>query len=149
MLLSCTTLPWLFKLTGAGAWPLAWLAIEAVCIPLSIAAIAAARAIAEPSTRQSDAGWPWRHCAIEFTAYFFFGLGYIAYMTFMIAWVKHHTAEPARLALTTSVMWIVLGVMTLVAPLLWRGIFNERRSEEHTSELQSLMRISYAVFCLK
>src|SRR3546814_2615022 len=28
------------------------------------------------------------------------------------------------------------------------GGFN-RRSEEHTSELQSLMRISYAVFCLK
>src|SRR3546814_1078129 len=28
----------------------------------------------------------------------------------------------------------------------WGDIF---RSEEHTSELQSLMRISYAVFCLK
>src|SRR3546814_6085110 len=27
--------------------------------------------------------------------------------------------------------------------------FQPRRSEEHTSELQSLMRISYAVFCLK
>src|SRR3546814_1339856 len=26
---------------------------------------------------------------------------------------------------------------------------NTNRSEEHTSELQSLMRISYAVFCLK
>src|SRR3546814_5276126 len=26
---------------------------------------------------------------------------------------------------------------------------NQWRSEEHTSELQSLMRISYAVFCLK
>src|SRR3546814_1296698 len=26
---------------------------------------------------------------------------------------------------------------------------DNRRSEEHTSELQSLMRISYAVFCLK
>src|SRR3546814_1670543 len=26
---------------------------------------------------------------------------------------------------------------------------NTERSEEHTSELQSLMRISYAVFCLK
>src|SRR3546814_9791788 len=26
---------------------------------------------------------------------------------------------------------------------------NRTRSEEHTSELQSLMRISYAVFCLK
>src|SRR3546814_2903881 len=29
---------------------------------------------------------------------------------------------------------------------IWRG---GMRSEEHTSELQSLMRISYAVFCLK
>src|SRR3546814_2295810 len=29
------------------------------------------------------------------------------------------------------------------------GIADDIRSEEHTSELQSLMRISYAVFCLK
>src|SRR3546814_85496 len=29
------------------------------------------------------------------------------------------------------------------------GRYNIRKSEEHTSELQSLMRISYAVFCLK
>src|SRR3546814_10707429 len=32
---------------------------------------------------------------------------------------------------------------------LWRGYGKLHRSEEHTSELQSLMRISYAVFCLK
>src|SRR3546814_4251654 len=34
----------------------------------------------------------------------------------------------------------------------WLTLFSPakaRRSEEHTSELQSLMRISYAVFCLK
>src|SRR3546814_6911655 len=30
-----------------------------------------------------------------------------------------------------------------------QGGFDGDRSEEHTSELQSLMRISYAVFCLK
>src|SRR3546814_7354400 len=29
------------------------------------------------------------------------------------------------------------------------GVYVVDRSEEHTSELQSLMRISYAVFCLK
>src|SRR3546814_8231260 len=34
----------------------------------------------------------------------------------------------------------------LAEPLVRKG---DRRSEEHTSELQSLMRISYAVFCLK
>src|SRR3546814_9933991 len=34
---------------------------------------------------------------------------------------------------------------------VWRSLWDCRhpRSEEHTSELQSLMRISYAVFCLK
>src|SRR3546814_6386509 len=34
------------------------------------------------------------------------------------------------------------------APLV-SDVIKEIRSEEHTSELQSLMRISYAVFCLK
>src|SRR3546814_7435599 len=32
---------------------------------------------------------------------------------------------------------------------LGRNLANGLRSEEHTSELQSLMRLSYAVFCLK
>src|SRR3546814_2917113 len=31
----------------------------------------------------------------------------------------------------------------------WLGLCDVGRSEEHTSELQSLMRTSYAVFCLK
>src|SRR3546814_5256365 len=37
----------------------------------------------------------------------------------------------------------------LVCHLCLRGSGPTARSEEHTSELQSLMRISYAVFCLK
>src|SRR3546814_17214282 len=36
-----------------------------------------------------------------------------------------------------------------VAPKYDNGRISAHRSEEHTSELQSLMRISYAVFCLK
>src|SRR3546814_2395249 len=40
------------------------------------------------------------------------------------------------LAAIISATWVVLGNLAF-------------RSEEHTSELQSLMRISYAVFCLK
>src|SRR3546814_1718311 len=42
-------------------------------------------------------------------------------------------------------------VDALARDALWRGELRGelRRSEEHTSELQSLMRISYAHFCLK
>src|SRR3546814_6198048 len=36
-----------------------------------------------------------------------------------------------------------------IARLLASRLGEHHRSEEHTSELQSLMRISYAVFCLK
>src|SRR3546814_10632643 len=40
--------------------------------------------------------------------------------------------------------WLVRAGLYLYDALAWGT-----RSEEHTSELQSLMRISYAVFCLK
>src|SRR3546814_10080984 len=50
---------------------------------------------------------------------------------------------PGIVALTAVVQLLLLAL----AYLACRGW--SRRSEEHTSELQSLMRISYAVFCLK
>src|SRR3546814_3823503 len=42
---------------------------------------------------------------------------------------------------------VLCGVLLSAWALLW--LARHDRSEEHTSELQSLMRISYAVFCLK
>src|SRR3546814_3306083 len=41
------------------------------------------------------------------------------------------------------------GTAKVTAKELLESALRMRRSEEHTSELQSLMRISYAVFCLK
>src|SRR3546814_10448576 len=40
-------------------------------------------------------------------------------------------------------------VASSVASVIENELNGAKRSEEHTSELQSLMRISYAVFCLK
>src|SRR3546814_1281771 len=48
--------------------------------------------------------------------------------------------------LATGVLPIAVGEATKLAG---RMLDSDKRSEEHTSELQSLMRISYAVFCLK
>src|SRR3546814_7509855 len=53
-----------------------------------------------------------------------------------------HLAEEHQLAVPLD-----LAVGAYPADLVAVGILG--RSEEHTSELQSLMRISYAVFCLK
>src|SRR3546814_1876824 len=42
-----------------------------------------------------------------------------------------------------------IGLADIIGTEAGQEIANEPRSEEHTSELQSLMRNSYAVFCLK
>src|SRR3546814_7705559 len=66
------------------------------------------------------------------------------------------TIDPLSRRLNRYAMIALLAVMTsLVLAVLGYGQVALRRandalrSEEHTSELQSLMRISYAVFCLK
>src|SRR3546814_1955399 len=51
------------------------------------------------------------------------------------------------LPLVRRLATMMIGVC--VGTALGAGILVTARSEEHTSELQSLMRISYAVFCLK
>src|SRR3546814_1684108 len=44
--------------------------------------------------------------------------------------------------------WHVIAAMIILLREITVSGLREFRSEEHTSELQSLMRISYAVFCL-
>src|SRR3546814_1686581 len=46
-------------------------------------------------------------------------------------------------------LWANMLLQLLAIPIILWSLLSRPRSEEHTSELQSLMRISYAVFCLK
>src|SRR3546814_2279403 len=53
----------------------------------------------------------------------------------------------AGVPIAAGLLYPVFGI--LLSPIIAAGAMALSRSEEHTSELQSLMRISYAVFCLK
>src|SRR3546814_1065928 len=60
----------------------------------------------------------------------------------------------ARRSIGVVVVWgvsLATLITLLLIPILYLRFARNTgsRSEEHTSELQSLMRISYAVFCLK
>src|SRR3546814_3590818 len=63
------------------------------------------------------------------------------------AWLFMPTPTTLILATLSSLMMRLKPILSFAASS--RSIERSRRSEEHTSELQSLMRISYAVFCLK
>src|SRR3546814_9636429 len=52
-------------------------------------------------------------------------------------------------AASSSTAGAALAVAWMAWASVWLIAFMVKRSEEHTSELQSLMRSSYAVFCLK
>src|SRR3546814_4744380 len=68
------------------------------------------------------------------------------------AW-PYSAASPYRLMLwppsATIVSPVRKAMFSVNRAATSRAISAGSRSEEHTSELQSLMRISYAVFCLK
>src|SRR3546814_1265337 len=58
-------------------------------------------------------------------------------------------AAPAAMATSTVAAYSSGRIAVFMGSLQNGLIIIDGRSEEHTSELQSLMRISYAVFCLK
>src|SRR3546814_6860043 len=62
---------------------------------------------------------------------------------------KKKNLEMRRNQLRACAIAALIQQFELPLDLVCGAIEDKRRSEEHTSELQSLMRISYAVFCLK
>src|SRR3546814_1629706 len=62
---------------------------------------------------------------------------------------KFHAARPSTSRHGDTSVSGCPGHSTIHSEFSANRTLSARRSEEHTSELQSLMRISYAVFCLK
>src|SRR3546814_6600336 len=76
-----------------------------------------------------------------------FGLAACCALPFLLASVGLGAAWLAGVAVVAApyrTPLLTIGALCLIA-----GAVLLTRSEEHTSELQSLMRLSYAVFCLK
>src|SRR3546814_4440505 len=74
--------------------------------------------------------------------------GVILAMTVLLWFLLSYPGMPEG-ATGAAVDYSFAGRIGHVLALLFAPIGFDWRSEEHTSELQSLMRIAYAVFCLK
>lgn len=116
LMLSGVAVPLLLDAQGSASWPLAWRGMGYASLLMTVAAAWSAWRIAEPGSMAGEARWRLRPFAAELAAYTMFALGYIGYMTFVIAWMRLNGASTA----TVIAVWFVLGLATLLAPLLWR-----------------------------
>lgn len=99
------------------AWQSAWAAMGWASVAMAVAAAWAAAQIQEPAAAAGSAKWAIRPVLAHLCGYAMFAVGYIGYMTFVIAWMRDNGAGTA----SVSAVWFVLGLATLVGPLMWRG----------------------------
>jgi predicted MFS family arabinose efflux permease len=111
--------PFVLQAFGPGSWWIAWWAMTllavAMTIPLLLAPIGTKADIAGAAAPAKFAIWP---VLIYLAGYFLFGAGYIAYMTFMIAYVR----DAGGGALAQSAFWCLIGASAFVTPWVWRGV---------------------------
>lgn len=112
------TVPWLLHVHGSAAWPQAWLAMGVLALALSFIASYAATQIADPNrtTLMQTADGTTKALRPALIAYTLFGLGYIGYMTFVIAWMRDNGAS----TLAVIAVWSAFGIASLCGPWIWR-----------------------------
>lgn len=115
LLITALTLPVLLELRGDAAWPEAWLLLGGISLAMSALATLAARPVLAPPPLRVAAAWSKRPLLPLFIGYGCFALGYFAYMTFIVAWMRELGASGSEVAL----VWAALGLSTVLSMRIW------------------------------
>lgn len=112
--------------SDTGAWRLAWISMGVTALAASLWAGRATQALPESATRPVGAaeGIIPSQLIVSLTAYFLFGLGYITYMTFIIAFLEGAGGGAA----TVSLFWAALGVANILSAFIWAKALDRLRS---------------------
>ncbi len=115
--LSGLILPPLLAAPGpATGWRWGWAVLAAAALAALAGCAPAARALPEPPVPPAGSGrWPVRGLGPLLACYALFGAGYIAYMTFIVALLKHEGAGPGAVVL----FWVLLGVCAVGGGFAW------------------------------
>lgn len=121
ILISGLILPFLIDWYGAGSWPLAWAALAVIAIPLALL-LKGARGLHvklyRPDQKSTSYQVNYRQMTGILAGYLFVGAGYIAYMTFMIAWVQNSGGNAA----IQATFWFAIGLGAVSSPWICANI---------------------------
>ncbi|TMJ46421.1 MAG: YbfB/YjiJ family MFS transporter [Alphaproteobacteria bacterium] len=110
--------PFVLQAFGPGSWWIVWWALTLLSVVMTIPLMLApldTRAAVDHATRTAFSVRP---VLIYLVGYFLFGAGYIAYMTFMIAYVRDGGGGAAA----QSVFWSLIGISAFATPWVWRSV---------------------------
>jgi len=129
-LLSGATTPLILERMGQEIWPETWLLLG---IASAIAFVPAC--LAANRLRQEDGGsaaadtvdpLPYSRMLPALGGYFMFGLGYLIYLTFLVAWMRNEGSS----ATLVAVVWSLMGIATMLSPFIWRRVLAWSRGGE-------------------
>jgi predicted MFS family arabinose efflux permease len=127
---------------AAHAWQWAWLALGSICLLATLAMALPARSIDSIGGKAAPGGSPrqYRIRAFSFAlaGYFMFGVGYIGYMTFVIALLK----EQGMAAPAITLFYALLGLAVVASSRIWAGMLDRFRGGESLAILNALVGLA-------
>ena len=141
LILCGVALPLMMQTLGDTSWPIAWQAMGGISLLMAAASSWAALRIDEPSASSGAASWHLRDFVPQMLAYMCFGLGYIGYMTFVIAWVRENGGGTS----VVIALWCTLGAATLLAPMVWAGPCERWRGGRPLSAVMAILSVGAAL----
>ena len=133
--------PFVLEACGPGSWWIVWWAMTllsiVMTIPLMMASFESKAATANPAPVRFVVG----PVLIYLIGYFLFGAGYIAYMTFMIAYVR----DAGGGAVAQSAFWSLIGVSAFVTPWVWRSAIARNNGGRSTAIILTVNTIGAAL----
>jgi predicted MFS family arabinose efflux permease len=110
--------PFVLNAFGPGSWWIVWWAMTALAIAMTIPLLLTPIDVDDGIADAAPAEFAVMPVVIYLAGYFLFGAGYIAYMTFMIAYVR----DAGGGAAAQSAFWSLIGISAFATPWVWRRV---------------------------
>jgi predicted MFS family arabinose efflux permease len=152
---SAVSVPWVLDIMAhrphAWAWAWWWLALLCVLATLALAwvqrALAQTASAAKPAHSAGESATcplppvRWRRFAPALVGYTLFGVGYIGYMTFVIALLRDQGVGSAAITLFYS----LLGLAVVASSRIWAGLLDRHRDGQPLARLNALLGLATVI----
>ncbi|NVO07726.1 MAG: YbfB/YjiJ family MFS transporter [Rhodoferax sp.] len=145
IVLSSLLVPWALDAAqlSAHGWRWAWWAMGALCLLFSLVLLWPARVMAAWSAPVPVAGqlaqtFRWRQFGFGLAGYTLFGVGYIGYMTFVVALLR----SQGRSSLEISLFYALLGVAVMASSRIWARLLDRYSDGRPLALLNALLGLA-------